>query len=303
MKNRNDETMKVTLETNRRYEVREMHLFDTDASEEKALCGVDASADDRRGVDGYLEDRLNGVWVGAVCEGCKALAAPFAVKRIRDYGGRGPAGRGGGASPTRRHTLAGDRPGTWLGLEGRPTHPYVRPFLRLRGCGRSPSPASHSLLGEQMAKAQIVRQVQERCKVAYAGPHPLIPPATYRVGVGSETAVYLRPRQVGLLLEPHQALREVVGKDVGSSAVVCALSRHSANPSHVRPQSPPRRDVQAASRGVRKQPDLPPPQDLGRTQAGRGRCSPLASPYAGFSVARKAKRCPPARPIRPARRR
>ena len=84
MKTRDDRTMKVTLETNRRYEVREMHLFDTDASEEKALCGVDASADDRRGLDGYLEDRLHGFSVGAVCEGCKALAVPFAVNIIRD---------------------------------------------------------------------------------------------------------------------------------------------------------------------------------------------------------------------------
>ncbi len=84
MKNRDDETMKVTLETNRRHEVREMHLFDTDAREEKALCGVDVSADDRRGVDGYLEGRLYGVSVSAVCEGCKALAIPFAVNLIRD---------------------------------------------------------------------------------------------------------------------------------------------------------------------------------------------------------------------------
>ena len=89
MKTRDDKTMKVTLELNRRYEVREMHLFDTDASEEKALCGVDASADDRRGVDGYLEDRLNGVWVGAVCEGCKALAVPFAVNLTRDLEAEG----------------------------------------------------------------------------------------------------------------------------------------------------------------------------------------------------------------------
>ena len=89
MKNRNDETMKVTLETNRRYEVREMHLFDTDASEEKALCGVDASADDRRGVGGYLESRLYGLWVGTICEGCKALAVPFAVNLTRDLEAEG----------------------------------------------------------------------------------------------------------------------------------------------------------------------------------------------------------------------
>ena len=89
MKTRDDETMKVTLETNRRYEVGEMHLFDTDAREEKALCGVDTSADDRRGVNGYLEDRLYAVSVGVVCEGCKALAVPFAVNLTRDLEAEG----------------------------------------------------------------------------------------------------------------------------------------------------------------------------------------------------------------------
>ena len=66
MKNRDEETMKVTLENTRRYEVREMHLFDTDAREEKALCRLDTSADELRGVDGYLKDRLYGVSVDAV---------------------------------------------------------------------------------------------------------------------------------------------------------------------------------------------------------------------------------------------
>ena len=89
MKNRDDENMKVTLETDRRCEMREMHLFDTDTREEKALWGVDASADDQRGVDGYLGDRMKGVSVGAVCEGCKALAAPFAVNLIRDLEAEG----------------------------------------------------------------------------------------------------------------------------------------------------------------------------------------------------------------------
>ena len=56
------------------------------------------------------------------------------------------------------------------------------------------------------------------------------------------------PRQAGLHLEPLQALREVIGEDVGYSAVVCALSRHGANPCHRRPQSTPLLDVQAGSR-------------------------------------------------------
>ena len=102
-------------------------------------------------------------------------------------------------------------------------------FLRFRACGVT---ATHrrtaSLLGEQVAEAQRASQVQERCKVPYAGPHSLIPPAPYRVGVRSETAIQLRPRKVRLLLEPYEPLGEVVGEGVGSSAVVCTLSRHGA---------------------------------------------------------------------------
>ena len=50
MKNRDDRTLKATPETNSRYESTEFHLFDTDATEETALCGADTSADHRRGV-------------------------------------------------------------------------------------------------------------------------------------------------------------------------------------------------------------------------------------------------------------
>ena len=50
MKNREDRTLKATPETNSRYESTESHLFDTDATEEKALCGADTSADYRRGL-------------------------------------------------------------------------------------------------------------------------------------------------------------------------------------------------------------------------------------------------------------
>ena len=89
MKSRDDRAYELRREDTRTREVLEMHLFDIDAREEKALCGVDVSADDRRGVDGYLEDRLYGVSVGAVCEGCKALAIPFAVNLIRDLKSEG----------------------------------------------------------------------------------------------------------------------------------------------------------------------------------------------------------------------
>ena len=66
------------------------------------------------------------------------------------------------------------------------------------------------LFSEYVPEAQIVGQVKQCHHVPNAGPHPLIPPAPYRVWVRSETAVQLRPRQVRLPLEPHEPLREVV---------------------------------------------------------------------------------------------
>ncbi len=89
MKTLDNETMKVTLETNRRYDMIEMHLFDTDAREERALCGIDTSADDRRGVNGYLDDRFYGHSFGTVCEGCKALVSPFVENVIREMEAEG----------------------------------------------------------------------------------------------------------------------------------------------------------------------------------------------------------------------
>ena len=73
------------------------------------------------------------------------------------------------------------------------------------------------------------------CRVL--GTHPLLPPAPHGFGIGPEAAGDLRPRQAGLLLEPLQPLREVLRKVVGHSAVVDALSRHGADPSHGPPQS------------------------------------------------------------------
>ena len=90
-----DRALKVTPETRRRYEMMrrklvKMLLFGTYADDERALCGADTSSDELRGVNGYLEDRLYGLPVGTVCEGCKALAVPFAESLIRDLeaGGR-----------------------------------------------------------------------------------------------------------------------------------------------------------------------------------------------------------------------
>ena len=76
--------LETELETNRRREVIEMHLFDEVAAEEKALCEADASHDTRRSATCYLEDRLHGARVGVVCERCKVLAIPFAVNLAHD---------------------------------------------------------------------------------------------------------------------------------------------------------------------------------------------------------------------------
>ena len=60
----------------------EMHLFDENAREEEALCGVEALGEERRSVKYYLEDRVHGPSVGNVCQECKALAAPLAGEII-----------------------------------------------------------------------------------------------------------------------------------------------------------------------------------------------------------------------------
>ena len=54
-----------------------MHLFDEDAAVERALCGEDTDANDRRGVRGYLEDRRDGNRTGTVCQDCQGRAVPF----------------------------------------------------------------------------------------------------------------------------------------------------------------------------------------------------------------------------------
>ena len=89
MKLRDSNAPKATMETEGRFqltrrEVLEMHLFDEDAAEELSLCGKDTANTERRGVMGYLEDRLYGNRVGTVCQGCKDRAAPFTGKIIDD---------------------------------------------------------------------------------------------------------------------------------------------------------------------------------------------------------------------------
>ncbi len=91
MRTNGDESLTRSVETDRRYEVMEMHLFDGNARDEEALCGADSSAEGRMGVDYYLDCRRGGAPVGTVCEGCKALAVPFAENRVRDLEADGDA--------------------------------------------------------------------------------------------------------------------------------------------------------------------------------------------------------------------
>ena len=67
-----------------RNEVSESHLFNAEASEEKALCGGYSSTVERMSVGYYLKGRLRGCPVGTVCERCKALAMPLAKVGIED---------------------------------------------------------------------------------------------------------------------------------------------------------------------------------------------------------------------------
>ena len=181
---------------------------------------------------------------------------------------------------------------------------HMRPLLRFRAPALAPPHYSVN----RWRRPQVVGQVEEGDHVLRVGAALCLPSNSTRC-VGSVP----RRREIsahdrsGLLLEtaPGDAGSRR-GKVVCSSAVVSALSRHRRQSlSRTGRNPPPRRDVQAASRGVRKQnPISPPPQDLGRTQAGRG---PLFSPgiphMRAFLVAWKAKRRPPTWPSRPARQR
>ena len=76
--------LEASPEIERRREFMEIHLFDDNAAEERALCGADTSDDCIRSVKFYLEDRLHGADVGTVCEGCKKRAVPLAQAIAQD---------------------------------------------------------------------------------------------------------------------------------------------------------------------------------------------------------------------------
>ena len=56
-----------------------IHPMDTDAEEEKALCGADAPSNDLTGVDHYLKRRRDGLPVGTVCKARKARTVQWAA--------------------------------------------------------------------------------------------------------------------------------------------------------------------------------------------------------------------------------
>ena len=126
------------LETNRRREVVEMHLFDDDAAEEEALCQVGASVDYIRSAMCYLEDRLHGARVGVVCQGCKERAIPFAVTLAKDLKFEGLMDEAEEYRRACRETAEGNEL-----LDGRPALPYVGVF-----CVSQPVSGAPKTLGE-----------------------------------------------------------------------------------------------------------------------------------------------------------
>ena len=68
-------------DTEGRYGMIEIHLFNENAREEKALCGADVSVHDLTTVQGYLERRRHDLSLPTVCNRCKVSAIPFARMR------------------------------------------------------------------------------------------------------------------------------------------------------------------------------------------------------------------------------
>ena len=70
--------MTATVETDRRCEVMEMHLFGENASRERALPGGRQRSRWPEKRERLPGGPVAGHSVGAVCEGCKTLVMPFA---------------------------------------------------------------------------------------------------------------------------------------------------------------------------------------------------------------------------------
>ena len=74
-----------------------------------------------------------------------------------------------------------------------------------------------------MAESRTVGQPRQLLSVLIDGRYSAILPTTLHVAIGPAAAGDLRPRKVGLHLEPFEMLRMVVGQDVGDVSVPCAL--------------------------------------------------------------------------------
>lgn len=59
-----------------------IHIFDTEADEEKALCKVDVPIDDLLDVSEYVERWMDELPVENVCEPCKVPALRWAENRV-----------------------------------------------------------------------------------------------------------------------------------------------------------------------------------------------------------------------------
>ena len=123
-----------------------------------------------------------------------------------------------GARP-QRHDGGGCRT---TGATSSPLHPCMSPLFRFR-----PRAAS---VGEQVGEAQVFGQFQQVPPVLLVGTGKALLPTPDDVAMGFDTPGDLRSRHLGLLLEPPQSLREVVGDIKGVSSVANPLSRHGAAP-------------------------------------------------------------------------
>ena len=61
-----------------------MHLFDEEARDAETLCETEVSVHHLTTVQDYMERRVHDLPLPTVCDGCKALAAPFAENIIRN---------------------------------------------------------------------------------------------------------------------------------------------------------------------------------------------------------------------------
>ena len=69
-------TCKAKMQTNRRREMTEMHLFDAEAREEEALCNAEVSVHDLTSVQDCVKRRANNLLLPTICIGYKNAAAP-----------------------------------------------------------------------------------------------------------------------------------------------------------------------------------------------------------------------------------